>query len=162
MRNKSTMLDLKPDEIYELLERCDWGTLLVVDENKPYGIEVSHYVSEGKIYFIINPRGKAATCMEKNPHVAYKVCKANLPQQRWSAATVEGSVEQVREPQAIRDAFMKLAERLNRDRDRYKKLGEKFSHEGKASPVYYLPIATMSGKASQKGFFPGDASKENI
>lgn len=149
------MLDLTNDEIHELLQRCDWGTLLVVDGTKPYGIEVSHYISEGKIYFIINPRGKAGKCMEKNPQVAYKVCKALLPKQRWSAATVEGRVEKVREPQAIRDAFMKLAERLNRDRDRYKKLGEKFSQKGETSPVYYLPIVTMSGKASQNGFFIG-------
>ena len=149
------MLDLKNDEIHELLERCDWGTLLVVDENKPYGIEVSHYISEENIFFIINPRGKAGKCMEKNPHVAYKVCKAHLPEQQWSAATVEGTVKQVKDPQAIRDAFMKLAERLNRDRERYKKLGEKFSQKGEASPVYYLPIATVSGKASQKGFFKG-------
>ena len=149
------MLDLKNHEIHELLERCDWGTLLVVDGNKPYGIEVSHYVGDGKLYFIINPRGKAGRCMEKNPHVAYKVCKAHLPQQQWSAATVEGTVEQVGEPQAIRDAFMKLAERLNRDRERYKQLGEKFSQKGEASPVYYLPIVIVSGKASQKGFFTG-------
>ena len=57
---------------------------------------------------------------------------------------------------------MKLAERLNRDRDRYKKLGEKFSAPGEASPVYCLPIATMSGKASQKGFFAGDASDDRF
>ena len=154
------MLDLKNDEICELLERCDWGTLLVVDRNKPYGIEVSHYVSEEKIYFIINPRGKAGRCMGENPHVAYKVCKACLPEQRWSAATVEGRVEQVREPQAIRDAFMKLAEKLDRDRERYKKLGEKFSAPGETSPVYYLPIATLSGKASGKGFFTGGESDD--
>ena len=156
------MLDLKPDEIHELLNRCDWGTLLVVDGNKPYGIEVSHYVSDGKIYFIINPRGKAGRCMGENPQVAYKVCKARLPQQRWSAATVEGKVTQVREPQAVRDAFMMLAERLNRDRDRYKKLGEKFSAPEEVSPVYYLPIATLSGKASKNGFFAGDASREDV
>jgi nitroimidazol reductase NimA-like FMN-containing flavoprotein (pyridoxamine 5'-phosphate oxidase superfamily) len=154
------MLDLKNDEICELLERCDWGTLLVVDGNKPYGIEVSHYVSEGKIYFIINPRGKAGRCMEKNPQVAYKVCKAHLPQQRWSAATVEGRVEQVREPREIRDAFMKLAERLDRDRDRYKKLGEKFSAPGESSPVYFLPITAVTGKASKKGFFTGKESDD--
>lgn len=156
MRSTIAMLDLTPDEMYSLLEKCDWGTLLVVDGKKPYGIEVSHYVSEGKIYFIINPRGKAGRCMGKNPRVAYKVCKAHLPQQRWSAATVEGKVEQVREPQAIRDAFMMLAERLDRDRDRYKQLGEKFSAPGEVSPVYSLPIENLSGKASQKGFFAGE------
>ena len=154
------MLDLKNDEIQELLERCDWGTLMVVDGNKPYGIEISHYICEGKIYFIINPRGKAARCMEKNPHVAYKVCKAHLSEQQWSAATVEGKVEQVKEPRAIREAFMKLAEKLNRDRERYQKLGKKFSAPGETSPVYYLPIAALSGKASQKGFFVGDAGRE--
>jgi nitroimidazol reductase NimA-like FMN-containing flavoprotein (pyridoxamine 5'-phosphate oxidase superfamily) len=156
------MLDLTPDEIRELLEKCDWGTLLVVDGKKPYGIEVSHYVSEGKIYFIINPRGKAGRCMSENPCVAYKVCKAHLPQQRWSAAAVEGRVTQVTEPQAIRDAFMRLAERLDRDRDRYQKLGEKFSAPGETSPVYYLPITAISGKASKKGFFAGDASREDV
>ena len=42
------MLDLKPDEIYELLERCDWGTLLVVEGNKPRLLSAhSNYVGQG-------------------------------------------------------------------------------------------------------------------
>jgi len=42
------MRDLSPDEINELLDKCDWGTLLLVDGDKPYGIEVSHYQEQPK------------------------------------------------------------------------------------------------------------------
>ena len=153
------MLDLSPDKINELLDKCDWGTLRLVDEKKPYGIEVSHFINGGAIYFIINPGGTAGTCIENNPNVAYKVCKADLPRQRWSAAIVEGKIEKVTEPHKIYDSFIKLGKRLNRDVERYKKLGQKFSANPEKTPVYYLPIKNISGKASQSGFFTGNKSE---
>jgi nitroimidazol reductase NimA-like FMN-containing flavoprotein (pyridoxamine 5'-phosphate oxidase superfamily) len=72
------MRDLTSDEINDLLNKCDWGTLLLVDGDKPYGIEVSHYVDSGKLFFIFNPGGKAAQCIENDQNVAYKVCQADL------------------------------------------------------------------------------------
>ncbi len=87
------MRDLTSDEINDLLNKCDWGTLLLTDGDKPYGIEVSHYVDGGKLFFIFNPGGKAAQCIENNQNVAYKVCQADLPKQEWSAVTVAGRIE---------------------------------------------------------------------
>ncbi len=149
------MQDLSNDEIKMLLDKCDWGTLLVVNKDKPYGVEVSHFIHNESIYLIINPSGKASNCISRNPNVAYKVCKADLPRQRWSAAIVEGRIERVTEPQNIYDSFVMLAQRLNRDMEKYKKMGQQFSRQPENSPVYCLKIQNISGKASQNGFYAG-------
>jgi nitroimidazol reductase NimA-like FMN-containing flavoprotein (pyridoxamine 5'-phosphate oxidase superfamily) len=142
------MRDLSSNEINELLDHCDWGTLLLIDEDKPYGIEVSHFIHENALYFIINPEGKAASCIKKNPNAAYKVCKADLPRQKWSAATVRGVIERVTDPQKIYESFIMLAKRLNRDREKYTMLGKKFSQNPEKTPVHCLPIKNISGRAS--------------
>ncbi len=46
------MRDLSTDEIYDLLDKCDWGTLLLIDGDKPYGIEVSHFIHEKALYSV--------------------------------------------------------------------------------------------------------------
>jgi len=150
------MQDITPDEIKILIDKCDWGTLMVVDSDKPYGVEVSHFVHNGAIYLIINPGGRTAGCIARNPNVAYKVCKADLPTQRWSAGTVEGRIERLTDPDRIYECFLTLARRLNRDMDKYKKLGKQFSEKSANSPVYYLPIENISGKASHNGFYAGE------
>jgi len=143
------MRNLSPDEISELLDKCDWGTLLLVDGDKPYGIEVSHFIHENALHFIINPEGKAGKCINNNPNVAYKVCSADLSRQMWSATIVEGKIEKVTDPQKIYDSFIMLAKRLNRDMEKYKKLGQTLSANPEKSPVHYLPIKNISGKASR-------------
>ena len=149
------MQDLSPDQINELLDKCDWGTLLVIDGDKPYGIEVSHFIYNSAIYLIINPEGKAVSCIARNPNISYKVCKADLPQQKWSAAAVEGKVKRVTDPDKIYEFFLMLAQRLNRDMEKYKKMGKQFSGKPEASPVFYLEIKNISGKASHNGFYAG-------
>jgi nitroimidazol reductase NimA-like FMN-containing flavoprotein (pyridoxamine 5'-phosphate oxidase superfamily) len=113
-------------------------------------------VHDGAIYLIINPSGRTAGCIAENSSVAYKVCKADLPTQRWSAATVEGRIRRLTDPVKIYDCFLMLASRLNRDMDKYKKLGKQFSEQPNNSPVYYLPIKNISGKASHNGFYAGE------
>ena len=149
------MQDLTPSEINQLLVKCDWGTLMAVDGDKPYGVEVSHFIDEEAVYLIINPAGKIAGCISRNPNVAYKVCKADLPTQRWSAATLEGKIERLKEPRKIYECFLKLAKRLNRDTEKYEKLGKQFSENPDRSPVYFIPIKNISGKASHNGFYTG-------
>jgi len=58
-------------------------------------------------------------------------------------------IEKVTDPQGIYDAFIKLGKRLNRDMDKYKNLGQKFSSSPEKTPVHFLPIENISGKASK-------------
>ncbi len=143
------MRDLRREEIDELLESCYWGTLMLVDSDRPYGIELSHLIHNGVLYIFLNPNGKAGICIRQNANVAYKVCKAEHQNKTWSAATVFGSLEQVTDHQMIYDTCIMIAQRLGKDMDKYTKQAELFSAQpADKSPLYCLPIQDISGKSS--------------
>jgi len=58
------MPEMSPDEIEALIEERVWGTLIAIDRNKPYGIELA-YIFDGRyIYFSFShPNGRISKCI---------------------------------------------------------------------------------------------------
>ena len=143
------MRDLSRKEIDELLESCYWGTLMLVDGDKPYGIELSHLIQDDMLYIFFNPNGKAGTCIAQNSNVAYKVCKAEDQNRTWSAATVFSSIEKVTDHQMIYNICILIGKRLGKDMDDFKKRAEHFAAlPAEKSPLYCLSLQDVSGKHS--------------
>ena len=71
------MKKMTEKEIRDFVEEWAWGTIIAVDGDKPYAIEVS-YGSDGKhIYFGSRPNGKMAKCIRENQNIIFKICDAD-------------------------------------------------------------------------------------
>ena len=71
------MRNMTEKEIREFIEEWTWGTIVAVQDNKPYAIEVT-YTSDGEhLYFGSRPDGKMARCVKANPNIAYKICDSD-------------------------------------------------------------------------------------
>ena len=142
------MRDMTRKEIDQLINEWTWGTLLVVDENKPYGVEVAYYTDGEYIYMISSPVGRTAKCFTKNPNVAFKICDTDLKFKRWMAVIVEGKIEKVIRKEDIVKAFSLLAKRMGRRENHYNEVAEKHSNNPEKSPVHRIRIETVGGRCS--------------
>ena len=121
---------------------------MVVDENKPYGVEVAYYTDGEYIYMISSPMGRTAKCFTINPKVAFKICDTDLKFKRWKAVIVEGKLEKVTNKEDILKAFKLLAKKMGRRKDIYEEIAEKHSKNSEKSPVHRIRIETVGGRCN--------------
>jgi len=142
------MRDMTREEIDKLIKEWTWGTLMVVDGDVPYGVEVAYYTDGNYIYMISSPSGRTAHCFKRNPKVAFKICDTDLKFKRWRAVIVEGKIEKVKNKEDILTAFKLLSKRMGRAEGHYEKIAEKHSNEPEKSPVHRIPIEVVGGRCN--------------
>ncbi len=139
------MRDMTKKEIDQLIKEWTWGTLMVVDENKPYGVEVAYYTDSEYIYMISSPLGRTAKCFTKNPNVAFKICDTDFHMKNFRAVIIEGKLEKVTTKEDILKAFRLLSKKMGRPESDYEKVAEKHSTNPAKSPVHRIKIETTGG-----------------
>jgi len=142
------MREMTREEMDRLINEWTWGTLMVVDGDKPYGVEVAYYTDGKYIYMISSPLGRTAKCFMKNPNVAFKICDTDLKFKSWRAVIIEGKIEKVTNKEDILKAFKLLAKRMGRREDHYDKVAEKHSNNPEKSPVHRIRIETVGGRCN--------------
>ncbi|OGL42765.1 MAG: hypothetical protein A2042_07645 [Candidatus Schekmanbacteria bacterium GWA2_38_11] len=142
------MRDMTREEIDKLIKEWTWGTVMVVDSDKPYGVEVAYYTDGNYIYMISSPLGRTAHSFKRNQNVAFKICDTDLKFKRWRAVIVEGKIEKVTKKEDILTAFKLLAKRMGRSDGHYEKVAEKHSNEPEKSPVHRIPIEVVGGRCN--------------
>ena len=141
------MPEMTLDEIEALIEERVWGTLIAIDLNKPYGIELAYSFDGEYIYFgFSRPNGRMSKCIRENPNVAFKICDADVMPKSWRAVIVEGEAEKVIEREEIFRVFRSLAKRLELPEDFYASIAESFSSDPANSTLYKLPLKEVGGK----------------
>jgi nitroimidazol reductase NimA-like FMN-containing flavoprotein (pyridoxamine 5'-phosphate oxidase superfamily) len=103
------MRDMTKDEIMEFIKTWTWGTLIGVERDKPYAVELS-YGSDGKyIYCGSKPGGRMAHCIMNNPNAVFKICECGWDYARYRAVIVEGKAERMTKHEDILQAVRSIA-----------------------------------------------------
>ena len=134
--------------IREFIEEWTWGTIVVVDGNKPYAIEVT-YTSDGKhLYFGSRPGGKMARCVRANPNIAFKICDSDKYFGKWRAVIIEGVAERLTERDDIYYSVNLFIQRYNFSKEFFYDMAERMSANPDLSSLLRLPIQNLSGVCS--------------
>jgi nitroimidazol reductase NimA-like FMN-containing flavoprotein (pyridoxamine 5'-phosphate oxidase superfamily) len=82
-------------EIRTFIKEWTWGTLIGVEDNKPYAVELSYGTDGDFIYCGSMPGGRMARCIQANPNVAFKICDSDRSYSRYRAVIIEGKAERL-------------------------------------------------------------------
>ncbi len=146
---------LSEKETRDFIEEWTWGTIIAVDGDKPYAIEVS-YGSDGKhIYCGSRPDGIMAQCIKKNQNIIFKVCDADRYYPSWRAVSVFGKAERLTKREDILYGMRTIAKRVIytakktvRTEEEFEKIGEMLASNPDTSSAIRIPIENYSGRMS--------------
>ena len=93
--SKDTMKTMPEKEIRTFLEDWTWGTLIAIEGDRPYAIELSCAVDEEFVYCGSMPGGRMARCIKDNANVIFKICDYSRDASRFRAVIVEGPVKKL-------------------------------------------------------------------
>jgi nitroimidazol reductase NimA-like FMN-containing flavoprotein (pyridoxamine 5'-phosphate oxidase superfamily) len=82
-------------EIMDFIKSWTWGTLIAVDGDRPFAVELSYGTDGEHIYCGSRPGGRMARCVRSNPNVAFKICDSDRSYASWRAVIVEGRAERL-------------------------------------------------------------------
>jgi uncharacterized protein len=63
------------NSINEILKECEYGTLSLISENKPYCVALNYVVYDGSIFFHGAKEGRKIEAMKNNPFASFLVVK---------------------------------------------------------------------------------------
>ncbi|MDH5721204.1 MAG: pyridoxamine 5'-phosphate oxidase family protein [Spirochaetia bacterium] len=162
MRRKEFLI--KDKKILEdVINKCEWGTLALVDENGfPYQVPVNHIWHKKVLYFHSAMAGKKITLLKKSSKVHFNVVmplsiipsyftdsqKACNATQFFMSVSVSGAAEFVQEISVKSDVLTTLMQRLQAD-GRYRQIhpsNELYEKELKATNLVAIKPDNMTGK----------------
>ena len=158
------MKKMTEKEIRDFIEEWAWGTIIAVDGDKPYAIEVS-YGSDGKhIYFGSRPNGKMAKCIRENQNIIFKICDADKFYATWRAVSVFGKVERLTKREDILYGMKMIAKKVIHTtkkttvtEEQFEAIGEKLAANPEKGGPLRIAIENFSGRARPQ---PLDISRE--
>jgi nitroimidazol reductase NimA-like FMN-containing flavoprotein (pyridoxamine 5'-phosphate oxidase superfamily) len=146
---------MSEEEIRGFVEEWTWGTIIAVDGDKPYAIEVSYGSDEKHIYCGSRPDGIMAKCIKANPNVIFKICDADKCYPSWRAVSIFGKAERLTKREDILYGMGTIAKRVihtakktNRSEKDFEKIGEMLAANPESSSAIRIPIDNFSGRMS--------------
>jgi len=147
------MKKMHEQEIRDFVEEWAWGTIIAVDGDKPYAIEVS-YGSDGKhIYFGSRPNGKMAKCIRENQNIIFKICDADRFYYTWRAVSVFGKVERLTKREDILYGMKMIAEKViyttkktSVTEEQFQAIGEQLAADPEKGGPLRIAIENFSGR----------------
>jgi len=103
------MRDMTHTEIIDFIRYFTWGTLIGVEGNSPYAVELSYGFDGTFIYCGSMPGGRMARCIRSNDNVAFKICECDWSYSRYRAVIVEGRAERMTSRNDIMKAVTEIA-----------------------------------------------------
>lgn len=116
MRRKDRQID--ESEAYELLRRCEYGVLSLVDKGTPYAIPISYAYQGNKIYMHGALDGTKIDSIKNNPYASF-VCVGNtkiLPSifsTEYESVIVNGAISVVKDEKERRVGLQVLAQKYS-------------------------------------------------
>jgi nitroimidazol reductase NimA-like FMN-containing flavoprotein (pyridoxamine 5'-phosphate oxidase superfamily) len=142
------MKDMTEKEIRDFVEEWTWGTLIGVDGDKPYAIEVT-YASDGDyIHCGSMPGGRMARCIKKNPNVVFKICNADKSYRSWKAVIVEGKAERLTKKEDILASIRIIAKKMRMKEKQLDPLAERIASDPETANSIKIPIKVIGGRCS--------------
>ncbi len=103
------MRDMTQDEILDFIQYYTWETLIGVEGDKPYAVELSYGFDGSFIYCGSMPGGRMARCIQANASVAFKICECDWSYARYRTVIVEGRAERMTSREDILLAVVQIA-----------------------------------------------------
>jgi nitroimidazol reductase NimA-like FMN-containing flavoprotein (pyridoxamine 5'-phosphate oxidase superfamily) len=150
-------IKMTEEEMRSFIEEWAWGTIIAVEGDKPYAIEVS-YGSDGKyLYFGSRPKGRMAKCIALNQNIIFKICDADRYYNTWRAVSVFGKVERLTKREDIIYGMKMIAHKVinvtkktSVTEKQFVAIGEAMAAHPEAGGPLRLPIDNLTGKKREK------------
>jgi nitroimidazol reductase NimA-like FMN-containing flavoprotein (pyridoxamine 5'-phosphate oxidase superfamily) len=140
------MRALSKSEIKEFLDEWTWGTLIAIDNDKPYGIEVS-YATDGEfVYCSSMPGGRMSQCIKNNANVSFKVCDASKDTSKFRAVILEGCVERLAQRDEIVKGLRVLYRKMGLPESRIEQRADQLTLKAEQSSFYRITIHDLGGR----------------
>ena len=141
------MRNMTEKEIKDFIEEWTWGTLIAIDNDKPYAIELS-YATDGEfIYCGSMPGGRMTRCIKNNANVAFKVCDCSKDTSRFRAVIVEGQVKKLTQKDEIVKGLKVLYKKLGFPESRIEPRAAQLTAGAQESSFYRITIKELGGRA---------------
>ena len=89
------MNKMTKSEILTFIKSQAWGTLIGVEGERPYAVEVSYGTDGTYLYCGSMPGGRMARCIHANPNVVFKICTSDRNAESFKAVIIEGKAERL-------------------------------------------------------------------
>jgi len=140
------MKSMSEKEIRKFLEEWTWGTLIAIEDDRPYAIELS-YAADGEfIYCGSMPGGRMARCIKDNANVIFKICDSSKDPSRFQAVIVEGQVKKLTEKKEIVKGLRVLYKKLGLPESRIEPRSNQLI-ANRESSFYRIAIKELGGRA---------------
>jgi len=141
------MKSMSESEIKKFLDEWTWGTLIAIDDDKPYAIELS-YATDGEfIYCGSMPGGRMTRCIKDNANVAFKVCDCSKDTSRFRAVIVEGPVKKLTQKDEIVKGLRVLYKKLGFPESRIEPRAAQLTAKAPESSFYRIAIKEVGGRS---------------
>ena len=141
------MRDMTRDEIMEFIKYYTWGTLIGVEGNKPYAVEISYGTDGEYIYCGSRPGGRMAQCILQNQNVAFKICDSNRSYAQWKAVIIEAEAERLTKREDILYSVRCIARQRGFNERAFESVVEKVVNHPESNSLR-IPIKVVSGVTS--------------
>jgi nitroimidazol reductase NimA-like FMN-containing flavoprotein (pyridoxamine 5'-phosphate oxidase superfamily) len=141
------MRDMTEQEIRKFVKEWTWGTLIGVEDNKPYAVEVSYGTDGEFIYCGSMPGGRMARCIIANPNVVYKICDSDRSYNKWRAVIIEGKAERLTNYDDILYAVHCIARQRGLPENTFDNIARRITNDPESNSIR-LPIRVFGGRAS--------------
>lgn len=141
------MRALSESEITKFLTEWTWGTLIAVDGEGPYAVELSYAFEGSVIYCGSMPGGRMSRCITNNSRVAFKICDSTEDTSRFRAVIAEGTVQKLTDREEIVKGLAVLYKKLGFPASRIEKRADQLCAMGNASSFYRIEISALGGRA---------------
>jgi len=143
------MRDMTEKEIRDFIEEWTWGTLIGVEGDKPYAIEVTYASDDEYIHCGSMPGGRMARCIKKNPHVVFKICNADRSYRKWRAVIVEGKAQRLTQKEDILGSIRLIAKKMGMPEKQLDRLAERIASNPEHANSIRIPIKVIGGRCSE-------------
>ncbi len=142
------MRAMTEDEIRQFIKESRWGTLIAIDGDKPYAVELSYASDDEFIYCGSMPGGRMAGCIKKNPIVSFKICYSSEDMSKFKAVIVEARARILTDRDEIVKGLRVLYEKLGLPEARIETRADQLMANTEKISFYRIPLQGLGGKAA--------------
>lgn len=149
------MSKMTEEEILEFIKSWAWGTLIGVEGNKPYAVEVSYGTDGEYIYCGSMPGGRMAKCLQANNNVVFKICETDRNAEKFRSVIIEAKAERLIDYDAIRHSLRHVAGQVGLEENALDSIAKRGA-KNPAGNFIRIPIKIFGGRKREGGRFKAD------
>jgi nitroimidazol reductase NimA-like FMN-containing flavoprotein (pyridoxamine 5'-phosphate oxidase superfamily) len=139
-------------EIVTFIKSCAWGTLIGVEGDKPYAVEVSYGTDGDYLYCGSMPGGRMARCLQANPNVVFKICTSDRNAETFQAVIIEGKAERLTAFEDILHSLSRVARHVGLDEHALDPIAKRHC-QNPGSNFIRIPLSVVDGILRAGGTF---------